>query len=107
LSDPSANGCISSFCHGRRLPLFRSPTETGAEEHFSRDVLFQILGVSGRMLTCAAFDTEFGLELRLSYGEDLMPSQLFGGLDREERCAEAADSWHLALVEKGFSEVPQ
>jgi hypothetical protein len=35
-----------------------------------------------------------------------MRSQLFRGVDCEERCAEAADSWHLALLEKGFSEVP-
>jgi hypothetical protein len=26
--------------------------------------------------------------------------------DADDRCAEAADSWHLALLEKRFSEVP-
>jgi hypothetical protein len=52
------------------------------------------------------FQTEFGLELRLSYGDDLMRSELFRGVDRDERCAEAADAWRLALVNKGFSEIP-
>jgi len=61
-------------------------------------------GSSGRTLTCAAFDTEFGLELRLSYGDDLQRSQLFRGVDHEERCAETADAWRLALLEKGFIE---
>jgi hypothetical protein len=36
-----------------------------------------------------------------------MRSQLFRGVDRDERLvAETADSWHLALLEKGFSEIP-
>jgi hypothetical protein len=67
--------------------------------------LFQMLGPSRRPLTCAAYETEFGLELRLSYGDNLMRSELFRGV-RDERLAETADSWHLALIEKGFSEVP-
>ena len=37
---------------------------------------------------------------------DVMRSQLFRGVDRDERLAETADSWHLALLEKGFSEIP-
>ena len=52
------------------------------------------------MLTCAAYDTEFGLELRLEYPGDLMRSELFRGVDAEDRCAETADSWHLALIQK-------
>jgi hypothetical protein len=28
------------------------------------------------------------------------------GVDREERLAETADAWHLALLKKGFSEIP-
>ena len=67
--------------------------------------LFEMLGPSRRPLTCAAYETEFGLELRLSYGDDLMRSELFRGVDRDERLAEAADSWHLALLEKGFAEI--
>jgi hypothetical protein len=53
-----------------------------------------------------AFDTEFGLELRLCYGDDLMRSHPFRGVDHEERCAETADAWCLALLEKGFTEIP-
>jgi hypothetical protein len=34
-----------------------------------------------------------------------MRSQLFRGVDRDERLAEAADAWHLALIQKGFLEV--
>jgi len=57
-------------------------------------------------LTCAAYETEFGLELRSAYGDDLMRSRLFRGVDRNERRPEGADAWHLALLEKGFSEIP-
>jgi hypothetical protein len=60
----------------------------------------------GRTLTCAAYEVETGLELRVSYGDDVMRTELFRGVDRDERLAETADSWHLALLEKGFSEVP-
>jgi hypothetical protein len=66
--------------------------------------LFQMLGPSRRSVTCAAYEVETGLELRLAYGDDVMRTQLFRGLDRDERLAEAADSWHLALLEKGFVE---
>jgi hypothetical protein len=60
----------------------------------------------GRTLTCAAYEVETGLELRVSYGDDVMRSELFRGVDRDERLAETADSWHLALLEKGFAEIP-
>jgi len=33
-----------------------------------------------------------------------MRSQLFRGVGHEERLAEAADGWHLALIQKGFIE---
>ena len=39
-------------------------------------------GPSGRPLTCAAYQVETGLELRLSYGDDVMRTQLFRGVDR-------------------------
>jgi hypothetical protein len=68
--------------------------------------LFHMFGPSGRPLTCAAFEVEPGLELRLSYGDDVMRWQLFRGVDREERLAEAAAMWRASLIEKGFSEVP-
>jgi hypothetical protein len=61
---------------------------------------------SQRVLTCAAYEVETGLELRVSYGDDVMRTQLFRGVDRDERLAEMADGWHLALLEKGFSEIP-
>jgi hypothetical protein len=34
-----------------------------------------------------------------------MRSQLFRGVRADERLAEVADSWHLALIEKGFTEI--
>jgi hypothetical protein len=71
-----------------------------------RATFFQMVGPSGRPLTCAAFEVDTGLELRLSYGDDVMRSQLFRGIDRDERLTETADSWRLALVAKGFCEIP-
>ena len=62
--------------------------------------LFEMSSPGGRTLTCAAFEVETGLELRVSYGDDVMRSELFRGLDRDERLAETADSWRLALFEK-------
>jgi hypothetical protein len=59
---------------------------------------------SGRTLTCAAYEVETGLELRVSYGDDVMRTELFRGVDRDERVAEAADAWRLALLQKGFTE---
>jgi hypothetical protein len=46
------------------------------------------------------------LELRLSYGDDPMRTQLFRGVGRDERLSEAADAWHHALVAKGFVDIP-
>jgi len=43
--------------------------------------LFQMTSPGGRTLTCAAFETDFGLELRVSYGDDLMCSELFRGVE--------------------------
>lgn len=63
-----------------------------------------MLGPSRHPVTCAAYEVETGLELRLAYGDDVLRTQSFRGLDRDERLAEAADSWHLALLEKGFVE---
>ena len=57
-------------------------------------------------MTCAAYEVATGLELRLSYSDDdVMRSELFRGVDREERLAETADSWRLRLLEKGFTEI--
>jgi hypothetical protein len=68
--------------------------------------LFQMASPGGRTLTCAAYEVETGLELRVSYGDNLMRSELFRGLDRDERLAETADSWHLALLERGLWNTP-
>ena len=67
---------------------------------------FTVMAISGhrsvRMLERYTHPTK----LRLAYGNDLMRSELFRGIHAEDRCAETADSWHRALLEKGFSEVP-
>jgi hypothetical protein len=73
-------------------------------KNIHRATFFQVQSVSGRLLTCAAYETEFGLELRLSYPNDnLMRSELFRGANRDERLAERVDAWRLALLEKGFT----
>jgi hypothetical protein len=60
--------------------------------------------VSGRPLTCAAYETEFGLELRLPYpNDDVMRSELFRGVDRDERLAERADECCVLLITNGFT----
>jgi hypothetical protein len=58
-------------------------------------------------LVCAAYEVETGLEVRLTYADngDVMRSELFRGIDREERVAEAADAWRVLLLAKGFTEV--
>lgn len=71
-----------------------------------RATFFTIIGPSSRPLTCAAFDVETGLEVRLFYEpDDLQGSQLFRGPLREDEAAGLADRWRLALLEKGFTEV--
>jgi hypothetical protein len=54
-------------------------------------------------MTCAAYEVETGLELRLQYSaDDVMRSELFRGVDSNERLTATAESWRLALLEKGF-----
>ena len=69
-----------------------------------RATFFSVTGATARQLTCAAYEVETGLELRLAYEDngDLMRSQLFRDVDREERVAEMADAWRRLLVENGF-----
>jgi hypothetical protein len=83
---------------------FPEPPPPPPPRNILRATLFSVVGPTGRPLTCAAYEVETGLELRLSYGDDVMRSQLFRGVDRDERLAETADSWHLALLQKGFIE---
>ena len=69
-----------------------------------RATFFTVTGPSNRPLTCAAYDVATGIELRLSYADDdVMRSELFRGMDSEERLAEQAVQWRAALVEKGFT----
>jgi len=87
--------------------VFRFPPTPPAPppKNLLRATLFTVIGPSGRPLTCAAYDVETGLELRLLYADDnVMRSELFGGRDHEDRTAERADAWHLALIENGFVE---
>ena len=85
---------------------FSDPPPPAAQKHASRDVVPDDRPEAGP-LTCVAYDVERGLELRLAYGEDdVMRSELFRGVDRDERLAATADTWRLALLERDFSEVP-
>jgi len=73
-------------------------------------MLFQVVGSSGRPLTCATYDVEFGFELRLFYSgrerrRRLGAVGVVRGADHEDRVAEAADAWHLALIEKDFKDI--
>ena len=60
------------------------------------------------MLTCAAYQTDTGIELRTSYSaEDIVATELFRGHNADERVAEHADTWRLNLMLKGFIEVDE
>jgi hypothetical protein len=49
---------------------------------------------------------ETGLELRTMYTPtEIIASQLFRGMDADDKLAEAADQWHLNLIAKGFEEI--
>jgi len=37
--------------------------------------------------------------------EETIASQLFRGVDAEDKLAEAADQWRLNLIAKGFEEI--
>jgi hypothetical protein len=68
--------------------------------------LWTLRGASGRHLTCAAYRVQFGLELRTSYSpDDIVATELFRGVDADERLAAKADAWRLALIGKGFGEI--
>jgi hypothetical protein len=45
-------------------------------------------------------------ELRTMYTPtEIVASQLFRGIDADERLTEAADQWRLNLIAKGFEEI--
>ena len=63
---------------------------------------------SSRVLTCAAYLTDTGIELRTSYGaDDIVATELFRGPDADDHVAEHADTWRLNLMLKGFREVDE
>ena len=65
-------------------------------------------GASNHVLTCAAYQTDTGIELRTSYGADnIVATPLFRGPNADELVAEHADSWRLNLMLKGFIEVDE
>ena len=80
-----------------------SPRSSRAKQ-IPRATFFHVAGPSGRLVTCAVFEVETGLELRLSYGDTLMRRHVFCGADRDGQCVEAAALWRAVLLEKGFVE---
>jgi hypothetical protein len=57
-------------------------------------------------LTCAAYQTDTGIELRTAYGpQDIVATELFRGTDADVRVAATADAWRLTLLQKGFREI--
>ncbi len=86
-------------------PFTGHPAPPPLLEHVA--TLFRVKGASGRPMRCAVYRVQTGFELRLEYEDrdDLLRSRLFQTTD-DEAIAELADGWHLALMEKGFEEMP-
>jgi len=78
------------------------------DESTARPVtFFKVIGPSHRTLTCSAYQNETAVELRLWYSNgDVLQAELFRGSDRDEFLAWTAEVWRLALIEKGFQELP-
>ena len=88
--------------------VFRFPPTPPAPppKNILRQQFFAVIGRGGRPMVCSSHEVETGLELRIGYsGDDVMRSELFRGNDREERLRATAETWRLALIEKGFTEV--
>lgn len=84
---------------------FPEPLRSSQPKSIHRATFFHVVGPNGRLLTCAVFDVETGLELRLSEGDDLLVRRhVFSGARRHEQCIEAAALWRAVLLEKGFVE---
>ena len=102
----TATSSVDSKAMAADVFRFPDPPPRPAPASIHRATFFMVTGGSGRPLTCAAFDVATGLELRLFYGDDdVVRSELFRGVDADERCAETADAWRLRLIEKGFTEI--
>lgn len=81
----------------------RQPTEP-ALEHLA--TFWTLRGRSGRDLTCAAYRTDTGLELRAAYSNgDIVRTELYRGVDADDQLATRADAWRLTLIAKGFREI--
>jgi hypothetical protein len=82
----------------------RPPPAQPKSDHVA--TFFTVTGAAGSPLRCAAYEVVTGLELRLAYEDngDLLRSQLFRNVDRDELVAEMADGWRRLLIAKGFSE---
>jgi hypothetical protein len=75
-------------------------------EHLA--TFWTLRGPSGRDLTCSAYHVETGLELRVEYNpQELVATELFRGVDADERLAAKADTGRLMLILKGFHEIEQ
>lgn len=62
-------------------------------------------GTSGRNIECAAYRVQTGVELRTMYSpEEIIASQLFRGVDADEKVAAAADRWRLNMLAKRFTD---
>jgi hypothetical protein len=62
-------------------------------------------GTSGRNIECAGYRVQTGVELRTMYSpEEIIASQLFRGVDADEKVAAAADHWRLNMLAKGFTD---
>ena len=85
---------------------FPDPPRSSRPKPMHRATFFHVVGPTGRLVTCAVFEIETGLELRLSYGDDLlMRRHVFCGAHRDEQCVEAAALWRAVLLDKGFVEL--
>ncbi len=80
--------------------------EPPAPENEHLATFWTLRGATGRDLTCAAYRVATGLELRVGYGEDdIAASELFRGVDADDRLATAADAWRRTLLAKRFREI--
>lgn len=84
----------------------RPPAPPPQFDHIMTFFRGRMVGGTGRVLRCALYDVQTGLELRVEYEdrEDLIRSELVPGRDLD-RIAELASEWRAALDSKGFNEL--